>query len=131
VVVRRLQILIADDRPEWRSILTHMLEPECDISGYAERGDEIVPLAMHLQPDVVTLDISMPGQSGSKALPSLRAALAGRGSHCDQHVGQPVYRDEAHRLGADDYVAKRSVMSDLMPAVRAGRVSARRPQRFA
>jgi len=127
----RLRVLIADDNAGWRGIITRLLEGECDVVGYAERGDEIVPMAMRLRPDLVTLDVSMPGQSGFKAIPSLRAALPATLLIVISTTDGRLYRDEASHLGADDYVAKRRVASDLIPAIRKRRSSTQHLQRLA
>ena len=127
----RLRALIAEDNAEWRDIITDFVGSECDVVGNAERGDEIVPLALQLQPDLVTLDISMPGQSGLKAFPSLRAALPDAILIVISTIDNRLYRDEASRLGADYYVPKRSVISDLIPAIRRGRLSTQRNLRLA
>lgn len=68
-------MLIADDDADWHYIFARVLESECDVIGHVEHGNEVVAAAVRLQPDVVTLDVSMPGPSGVRVLPKLREAL--------------------------------------------------------
>ena len=66
-----LTVLVADDSTECRAIITRLLMPDFEVIGYVERGDELAANAMRLHPDIVTLDVAMPGQSGLNALPAL------------------------------------------------------------
>lgn len=69
----RLRFLVAEDDEEWQKIIVHILEVDYDLAGVVERGDQIIDTAQRFLPDVITLDVSMPGQSGLQALPRLRA----------------------------------------------------------
>jgi DNA-binding NarL/FixJ family response regulator len=70
-----LRIVIADDHPLTRSALTSLLEQH-GFSVIAEAGDgaEAIDRARELRPDIVLLDLTMPGMSGLEALPRIRAA---------------------------------------------------------
>jgi len=63
------RVLIADDHPIFRDGLRSLLEaaPEVDVVGEATSGDEAVALAVELQPDVVLMDVRMPGLNGIEA----------------------------------------------------------------
>lgn len=113
----RLRVLVADDGEEWRYILTRLLEAEYKIVGYAERGDELIGIASDLHPDVITLDVSMPGQSGLMALPALRSALPEAIIVVVSTTASPLYQKEAYARGADAYVAKNRVLPDLLWAI--------------
>ncbi|MBW3671311.1 MAG: response regulator, partial [Acidobacteria bacterium] len=69
-----VRILVADDhisvRRALRSILE--LEPGCEVVGEATDGQQAVTLAEELQPDVILMDINLPGISGLEALTILR-----------------------------------------------------------
>ena len=62
--VPRLRFLVAEDNQEWQDIIVHILEVDYDLAGVVERGDQIVDTALKCLPDLITLDIAMPGQSG-------------------------------------------------------------------
>jgi two-component system, NarL family, nitrate/nitrite response regulator NarL len=111
------RVLVADDDAGWRYILTRFLEPDCTVIGYVERGDELVAAAGQLLPDVITLDISMPGKSGLKALPELRQLLPDATIVIVTASIDPLYREEAFRRGADAYISKSRVSTDLKTEV--------------
>jgi two-component system, NarL family, nitrate/nitrite response regulator NarL len=70
-----VRVLIVDDHPLTRSALTSLLEQSAfSVVGEAADGNEAVERTRSLQPDVVLLDLSMPGPGGLEALPRLRAA---------------------------------------------------------
>src|SRR5439155_25500653 len=64
-----IKILIVDDIPETRDHLTKLLsfEQEVDVCGTAESGEEAIKAAMDLRPDVIVMDINMPGMDGVAA----------------------------------------------------------------
>ena len=106
----RLTVLVADDNAEWRSIITRVLRRDFEVIGYVERGDELVTNAM-------LLDVGMPGQSGLNALPAIRAALPTTLVVVISTISTAIYKEEAFRRGANAYVAKARVLSDLLPAI--------------
>jgi DNA-binding NarL/FixJ family response regulator len=72
----QIRILVADDHPVVRAGLTGMLaaEPDLQVVGEAASGDEAVALAGQLNPDVVLMDLRMPGGDGVSATTRIRAA---------------------------------------------------------
>jgi pilus assembly protein CpaE len=64
-----IKVLIVDDIPETRDHLTKLLgfEQEVDVAGTAGSGEEAIKLAMDLRPDVIVMDINMPGMDGVAA----------------------------------------------------------------
>jgi DNA-binding NarL/FixJ family response regulator len=71
-----IRVLIADDHPIFRKGLRTLLdgEPGFKVVGEAGGGDEAVRLAHELQPDILLLDLAMPGVSGMDALAELSTA---------------------------------------------------------
>ena len=69
------RVLVVDDQGPMRNLLrmTFELEPLFDLAGEASDGREAVALARHHQPDLVLLDLAMPGIGGLEALPLIRA----------------------------------------------------------
>lgn len=127
----RPRVLLAEDHPLVREAIVQLLAEACDVVGVVKRGDEIAAAAGQLAPDVILLDIALPGVSGLQVLPGLRASLPATGivmltSHAD-----PLYRKEAFRRGADGYVVKGQAVTELLPAIREVLARAPRQQRQA
>jgi DNA-binding NarL/FixJ family response regulator len=72
------RVLIVDDHPLTREALSALLEQHgFDVVGQASSGEEAIGRAGELRPEIVLLDLSMPGMDGLEALPRLRAAAPG------------------------------------------------------
>jgi DNA-binding NarL/FixJ family response regulator len=101
------RILIADDHPLTREALAGLLEQHgFDVVAQASSGEEAVESARRVDPELVLLDISMPGMGGLKALPLLREAAKG----CEVVVLTASGTEEnllaAIRAGAAGYLLK-------------------------
>ena len=101
------RILVVDDHPLTRDALAALLaQGGFDVVGEAPDGAEALRLAAELQPDLVLLDLSMPGLDGLAALPRLRAAAPG----CEVVVLTASGTEEnllaAIRAGAAGYLLK-------------------------
>ena len=116
-----LRVLIADDHPLFRHGIRALLEatPDFEVVGEATTGEEAVSLAASLQPDVILMDIQMPGVNGIEA--------ARRIVHTSPHIrilmvtmfedGASVFT--AMRAGARGYVLKDAEKAELLRAIRA------------
>ncbi len=62
-----IKVLIVDDIPETRDHLSRLLgmEREIDVAGTASSGEEAIQMAMDMRPDVIVMDINMPGWTAS------------------------------------------------------------------
>ena len=115
-----LRVLIADDEAPARARLRQMLasEPDLEIAGEAESGGDTMRLALELKPDLILLDIQMPGSSGidvAACLPKPRPHLIFCTAY-DQHAV------DAFELHAVDYLLKPITRARLAQAL--GRVRA-------
>jgi len=114
------KILVCDDHAVVRAGLRLILDQEQDfrIVGEAENGEQAIDLAAQLQPDLVLMDISMPGANGLETLPRLHAvATEARVLILTVH-DDAAYFFEALRAGAAGYVLKGASASELLAAVR-------------
>ena len=69
------RVLIVEDHPLTRDALSGLLvQHGFDVAGHASDGEEAVHVARRLQPELILLDLSMPGVNGLEALPDLREA---------------------------------------------------------
>lgn len=117
----KIRILIADDHAIVRegALLLLNSQPDMEVVGEAQEGTEVLPLARSLKPDVIVLDVSMPGLSGVELVPILRKEVP-----CAQIAVLSVHKKEVFvqqilDSGALAYVLKTSPTSDLLAAVRA------------
>jgi DNA-binding NarL/FixJ family response regulator len=116
-----IRILIADDHVLVRSGLRALLGADADLEVVGEAGDgaETLRLAAELAPDLVLLDVSMPGESGIKTAVRLKAAHPELAVlFLTMHEEEGLLH-EALRAGAAGYVIKRAEASELSQAIRA------------
>jgi two-component system, NarL family, response regulator NreC len=116
-----VRIVLADDHGILRSGLRLLLqtEPTFEVIGEASSGEEAVRVALATRPDVVLLDVSMPGIGGLEAAKILKEKLPRvRVLVLTVHEDGALVR-EAIGAGASGYVVKRAVESELINAVRA------------
>lgn len=118
--MERITLLIADDHPVFRFGLRALLhaEPEFEVVGEASSGEQAVSLAASLQPDVVLMDLNMPGLNGIEATRRI--------VQMSPHIGILVitmFDDDsvfaAMRVGARGYILKGVEGDETLHAIRA------------
>ncbi|MCC7210161.1 MAG: response regulator transcription factor, partial [Anaerolineae bacterium] len=112
--------LIADDHVVLRAGLRMLLEAQSDITviGEVGSGNELLAVVGTLHPDVILLDLTMPGLGGLEALPLLRKmAPRTRILVLTMHDDESYLR-QALREGASGYVVKKAADSELIAAIR-------------
>jgi CheY-like chemotaxis protein len=120
-----MRLLVADDNAQWRDVIARLTEAHHELVGVVERGDQILEVAERLRPEVITLDVRMPGESGLNALPRLRRLLPKAIIIIVSATSPPFYKEEAFARGADGYINKSKLLSELLPmilSVRNGRM---------
>jgi len=116
--VVRMSVLLADDQPAMLVQVARVLDTTYDIVGTVGDGLYLLESAARLDPDVIVLDISMPGIDGFGAARSLkRAGCRSRLVFLTVHE-DPDFAREALSLGADAYVVKSRLASDLLGAIK-------------
>jgi DNA-binding NarL/FixJ family response regulator len=118
--MEKIRILIADDHAPFREGLRALLlvAPDCEVIGEAATGDEAIALAATLQPDVILMDINMPGINGIEAT---RRIL-----YTSPHISMLVltmFDDDdsvfaALRAGARGYLLKGALKAEILRAIR-------------
>lgn len=116
-----IKILLADDHALVRQGLRFILEAQDDmeIVGQAGNGNEAVEMAEKLKPDVVIMDVAMPGLNGVEATRRLSGSLPRTRVLALSMHKDSVYVREILRAGARGYLLKDSGDADLIAAVRA------------
>src|SRR5687767_8481046 len=117
----RLRILLADDHVTVRHGLKLLIDDQTDMTVVAEASDgaAALQLAAKHKPDVIVMDVSMPGMNGLVATKTLRKtqpsiAVVTLTRHADD-----AYLQELLRAGASGYVLKQSAPTELLQAIRA------------
>jgi two-component system, NarL family, response regulator NreC len=115
------RILLADDHAILRAGLKLLLEgqPDLQVVGEASDGQEALSKARDLKPDLVLLDLNMPGADGLTILPTLKRDLPEAQVLILTMHDDVSYLQEALQAGAAGYVLKRAVDSELLVAIRA------------
>lgn len=117
----RLRVVIADDHGVVRQGIRGVLEAieGLEVAGEAADGDEALRMVRELEPDVVILDVNMPGRTGLEVATELREdANPARVLILSMH-DDPEYVLQAVRSGADGYVLKDAAPAELREAVQA------------
>src|SRR5262245_53255979 len=115
---RRPSVLLADDYPGMTTALTRVLKPHFDVVGQVSDGLELFDMATRLRPDVVVVDIQMPGLDGLDACRRLKAAIPDvrvivYTASDDDHL-----RARAFAVGAAAFVPKVRDGDELVSAIR-------------
>jgi two-component system response regulator NreC len=117
----RLRVLIADDHALVRSGLRALLEaePDIDVVGEAEDGVAVLERCRGLKPDVVVMDLTMPGRGGISATEDLRAAFPATKVVVLTMHDDDAYVRLAQLAGASGFVLKKALATELIRAIRA------------
>ena len=115
--MNRPRILLGDHHTLVLDGFRKLLEDRCEIVGAAEDGRTLLRMAQELEPDIVTLDISMPQLNGVDAARKLKKILPRTHLIFVTMHDDPAYVNEAFKAGASGYLLKRSAGSELRQAI--------------
>jgi DNA-binding NarL/FixJ family response regulator len=117
---KTIGVLLVDDHAMFRAGIKALLEAEgrVEVVGEASSGDEAVDLVRQLRPDVVVMDLAMPGSNGLEATRRITAldlntAVLVLTVHAEEEYLVPVVE-----AGASGYLTKTSADKDLLEAIR-------------
>ena len=116
-----LRVLLADDHVTVRHGLKLLIDAQADMKVVSEAsdGDTAVKNAVALKPDVVVMDISMPGTNGLAATRTLKKQQPGIAVITLTRHSDDAYLQELLRAGVSGYVLKQSAPNELLQAIRA------------
>ncbi len=113
-------LLTADDDQRFQAIVRRCLEenPDFSLVGQATDGEQAVRLARELQPDVVLMDISMPGMNGLEATRQIKSRQPRTKVVIVTLHDEEAYRMAATENGADSFLCKKTLLTTLLPTIR-------------
>ncbi len=117
----KIKIVLADDHAVLRSGLRYLLnsQPDMDVVGEADSGEEALAVCRQIKPDILILDLSMPGIGGLEALGLIKAQapevkILVLTMHDDEGYLRSVLR-----AGGSGYIIKKAADAELLSAIRA------------
>jgi DNA-binding NarL/FixJ family response regulator len=124
-LVPRIRVVVADDQPRMLEVAAELLGESFEVIDLVSDGRTALEATLKLEPDLVVLDISMPGMNGIEVARELRKNTSGaRIVFLTIHEDAQILAD-CLAVGALGYVVKELMDSDLIPAMNealAGRV---------
>lgn len=111
------RVFIADDHPLVAEGLRQLLAEDVEVVGSAHGGSELLEKVATSAPDVVLLDVSMPGVSGFDLIHSLKVKLPRVKIILVTMLSEPFYVSEGFRRGADGYLLKQSASNEVTAAI--------------
>jgi DNA-binding NarL/FixJ family response regulator len=116
----RIRVLLADDHRILREALKSVLASECEVVAEASDGEQAVAIAARLKPQVVVMDIGMPGIGGlaaarriAKDTPACKVLML------SQYDDEEYVIEALGEAGASGYLVKTDAAAELLSAVRA------------
>lgn len=117
-----ISVLLVDDNPTFLNILVRFLEVhhqnELVIVGTAGVGEGVLAAAQVLRPQVILIALGMPGLPCLEIIARLRETLPEVGIIALTLLDTDGYREAALAAGANEFVAKATLTTDLLPAIR-------------
>jgi DNA-binding NarL/FixJ family response regulator len=117
--MKPITILITDDHTLIRQTWSFVLNSTPGLKVIAECGsaEEAIEKAKSLHPDIVIMDINLPGMNGIEATKQLRKFSPGSKILGISHHNQPVYAREMMHMGASGYITKNSPKEEMIKAI--------------
>jgi DNA-binding NarL/FixJ family response regulator len=118
--MQKITILVADDhtliREMW--IMTLHTEPDFEVIAETGSGEEAIELARQLKPEIVLMDINLPGMNGIEATQQIRKSSPDSKIVAISLHTHPMYARKMMKMGAMGYVSKSSSSAEMFTAIR-------------
>ncbi|MDF7801299.1 response regulator transcription factor [Pontiellaceae bacterium B1224] len=121
---RKLRVMLVEDHPEYREVIQLAIEEESDIElinqfGSAERAlRSLQDRAFRKEPDLILLDLNLPGLSGLEALPYFRASIPDTKVIILTQSNKEADVLKGIQHGASGYLLKSSTVKEIIAAIR-------------
>lgn len=114
-----IRVLLIDDNPKFLTAAAHFLAtiPRVEVVGCGLSGQEGVEQATCLQPDLILMDVAMPGMNGLEATRQIKAKPNAPYIVMLTMYDDPEYRAAAERVGADGFITKSEFGIQLLPLI--------------
>ncbi|MFQ6609747.1 MAG: response regulator transcription factor [Fidelibacterota bacterium] len=113
------KIIVVDDNDSFRELIRKTVQKikHVEIAATAGNGEEAVPKVRELKPDLVLLDIRMPGMDGIKTLEVIKRENPQIKVIMFTNYEMPEYRKATSEKGADGFVLKKELFRELVPMI--------------
>lgn len=120
MAAKKIRVLVVEDHRLVREGLVNLLRicPEIEVLSEACNGEEAVAKARSLQPDIILMDISMPGMNGITATKAIKKDNPDIGVIMLTMLDQETYVYEAVKAGATGYLLKNAGFDELVKAIK-------------
>jgi DNA-binding NarL/FixJ family response regulator len=117
---QKKSVLIVDDHPILRKGLSMMInqEPDLVVSGEAEDAHGAMEMIDRVKPDMVIVDISLPGVDGVELLKNIKARFGDLPALVVSMHDESLFAERALRAGARGYIMKQEALDDVLTAIR-------------
>ena len=117
---KKKRILVVDDHPMMRQGLAQLIsaEPDLAICGEAENAEYALTSLSALKPDLVLVDISLPGKNGLELIKDFQAIQPGQAVLVISMHDESLYAERVLRAGGRGYIMKQEGGKKLMQAIR-------------
>jgi DNA-binding NarL/FixJ family response regulator len=116
-----ISVLLVDDNTTFLRVTKQFLESQdaadMVVIGTASRGEQALEQVEELQPQVILIDLAMPGMPGLDTIPHLRRIMPDVGIVALTMMNTPSFRQAALDAGADAFIPKAAMRTDLLPAI--------------
>jgi DNA-binding NarL/FixJ family response regulator len=119
IKMKPVSVLLIDDNPTFLRATTQFLEAHEDMAivGTFDKGEEALAQVLDLRPQVVLVDLAMINLPGLQVIPRLRKTMPQVGIIALTLMNSNNFRQAALKAGADDFIPKATMRTDLIPAI--------------
>jgi DNA-binding NarL/FixJ family response regulator len=110
-------VLLADDHPGILRAFQRLLEPACEVVGCVADGIALLEETARIKPDIVVLDLAMPGRGGLDACQEIKKLSIQTKVISVTATNDDQIMERSFRAGASAFVLKHRAADDLLPAI--------------